>query len=183
MPNTSPQNRGRGSLAHIRLLTAVKPDAWCAAGFEGSIHRPGARLTDAELGPNPVLLECAGPQGAWRAGKHRQTLWVLWRYDHAARDWREIARAQACDWTWATILREPAIRALTPPVSPPIDPIARGREVTEELLERIDTALVLELPAVRALVLTTLYDRVAGRIVGGTAGYFVPAPSTCTGKV
>jgi hypothetical protein len=166
LPNTSPQNaRARSSFAHIRLLTSVSPTAWCAAGFEGSIHKPGAQLTDDELGSNPVLLECAGPQGSWRAGKHRETLWLLWRWDVELKDWCEIARAQAFDWSWAKILREPAIRALTPVVSPPIDPIARGREVTEELLQRIDTALVTELPAVRALVLTSIYDRVAGRIV------------------
>jgi hypothetical protein len=166
LPNTSPQNsRARSSFAHIRLLTAVSPTAWNASGFEGAIYKPGAQLTDEELGPNPVLIECAGPQGSWRAGKHRETLWLLWRFDFDAKDWREICRAQAFDWSWAVVLREPAIRALTPAASPSIDPIARGREVTEELLQRIDTALVTELPAVRALVLCDLYNRVAGRIV------------------
>ncbi len=47
------------------------------------------------------------------------------------------------------------------------DPSKRGREVADELLRGIDSALLLELPEVRTLVLTSIYDQMAGRIVLG----------------
>jgi hypothetical protein len=118
----------------------------------------------AELGENPIVLECAGPQGPWRGGRNRPNLWILWRYDRPAGRWQEIARALSTNWDWALVLREPAIRALRP-VPDIADFSARGREVTEELLRAIDAMLVPELPAVRALVLTSIYDRMAGKIV------------------
>jgi hypothetical protein len=163
LPNTSPQNRRHHT--HVKLLESVRLDAWNGAGFDGQIYPCGAQLTAETLGDRPVLVECAGPIGTWRNGKPRETLWILWRYDWAANDWREIARAQAFDWSWAIILREPAIRALQPITPALVDPAARGREVTDDLLEHIDKALLSELPAVRSVVLTSIYDRVAGRIV------------------
>jgi hypothetical protein len=164
LPHTCPENKR--SYTHVRLIDKVRLDAWNGAGFEGKIYRPGAAVPPEELGVNPVLVECAGPQGRWRNGnRHREVLWILWRYDWVAKEWREIARALAFDWTWALILREPAIRALQPAVPTLVDPVARGREVTDDLLQRIDATLLCEEPAVRAVVLTALYDRVAGRIV------------------
>ena len=117
------------------------------------------------MGENPVALECAGPQGSFRRGKERPTLWILWRWERG--EWWEIARAQALNWAWAVILREPAILALRPTSSDPTmaDPTRRGREVTEELWRAIDASLIPELPEVRTFVLTSIYDRVAGRIV------------------
>jgi hypothetical protein len=163
-PNTCPQNRKH--FAHIRLLTQVRPEAWNAAGFEGRLFRCGAPATHEDLGENPVAIECAGPQGTWKRGKHRETLWILWRYDWEEKRWREIARAQSTNWAWAIILREPAIRAMqVSDKSGQLNLAERGREVTEELLRAIDTALVSELPEVRTLVLTTIYDQMAGRIV------------------
>lgn len=100
-----------------------------------------------------------------KIGKQRETLWILWRYDWKVRDWREIARALATDWTWALVLRGPALRALHQVALTTVDANQRGREVSDELIERIDAALATEPAAVRALVLTTIYDRVAGRIV------------------
>lgn len=165
LPNTSPENRR--NFTHVRLLTRVSPDAKNAAGFDGRLLPCGRRLPPEELGDHPVVLECAGPQGSFKPGRHRQTLWVLWRYDWPEKAWREIARAMSLDWGWAIILREPAIRALQ--VSDKSghlpDPVERGREVTEELLQTIDTTLLLEVPEVRTFVLTSIYDRMAGRIV------------------
>lgn len=165
LPNTSPHNRRY--YTHVRLLTSVDPKAWNAAGFDGILFDPGARVSVEVLGLNPVLLEFAGPQDSWRrrGGQKRQHCWILWRYDQDSRDWLEIARAIAPDWHWALILRDAAIRALAPQNATLPDPCLRGREVTEQLVQRIDAALVTELPAVRALVLTSIYDLVAGRIV------------------
>jgi len=162
LPNTCPQNRR--CYAHIRLLTQVRAGAWNAAGFEGKLYRPGARVSAGELGDNPILLECAGPQGNPHHGRPRLTLWILWRWEG---EWREIARALSPDWSWALILREPAIRALRPATAENagVDPHQRGRELTDELLRDIDTALLPELPEVRTLVWTSIYDQMAGRIV------------------
>lgn len=165
LPNTSPQNRH--CYSHVRLLTEVSPDACNAAGFGGRLLRCGERLSPEELGERPVVLECAGPQGTFKRGRHRLTLWILWRYDWQEKDWREIARAQSLNWDWAIILRDPAIRALqlSEKTGQLPDLAERGREVTEELLRAIDTALLVELPEVRTFVLVSIYDRMAGRIV------------------
>jgi hypothetical protein len=163
LPNTCPENKR--SYTHCRILTEVRTDAWNGAGFEGPLFRPGAKIPPEDLGEQPVLLEFAGPQGKWRPGKHRENLWILWRYDWDLKAWQEIARAIANDWHWALILRGPAIRALKPKAIEQVDPAERGRAVTDELLHTIDAALVTEPPAVRMVVLSALYDRVAGRIV------------------
>jgi hypothetical protein len=89
----------------------------------------------------------------------------LWRYDREEKRWHEIARAHSLNWDWAITLRDPAIRALQQRRDSGVDLAERGREVTEELLRAIDTALLPEPPEVRTLVLTTIYDQMAGRIV------------------
>jgi hypothetical protein len=162
LPNTSPENRL--SYTHVKLLTAVHPQAWNAAGFEGTLHAAGGRIPAAELPRGAIALEYAGPQGAWK--RHpRENLWILWRFDQEAQDWREIARASAFGWEWALILRQPAIEALRPPAAEaPRGAGARGREVTAELLRTIDSAVSLELPAVRMTVLASVYDSLAGRL-------------------
>lgn len=163
LPNTCPQNKR--SFIHIRLISGVREDAWNGAGFAGELFRVGAKVSPQELGEHPVLLEFAGPQGVWQKGKRRPNLWILWRYDWDAKDWREIARVLAYAWEWAPILRGAAIDALHPVETAAVDAVQRGREVTDELLQSIDAALKAELPAVRALVLTSIYDGMAGRIV------------------
>jgi hypothetical protein len=163
LPNTSPQNRRE--YTHVRLLLKVNPDAWNGAGFEAKLFKTGAQVDESELGERPVLIEFAGPQGEWNRLKKRENLWILWRYDREERDWREIARAYAFGAEWASILRDPAIRAMLP-VAPVegVNPVARGREVAAGLLTTIDEAMVLELPAVKALALSTIYDGMAGRV-------------------
>ena len=63
------------------------------------------------------------------------------------------------------MLRDAVIGAMRPVGAWEKEAGLRGREVADGLLQAIDEATVLELPAVRALVLTTLYDNMAGRIV------------------
>jgi hypothetical protein len=166
LPNTSPQNRR--SFTHVRIVTRVDADAWNGAGFHGALFQPGARIPTAELPPAAVALEYCGPQGTWRQrNREREFLWILWRYDWEAADWREIARAVSRDWHWALVLRAPAILALGRPAVDlaEVDPVERGQAVTDELLAGIDSAVSLELPAVRMAVLTSIYDSLAGRIV------------------
>jgi hypothetical protein len=162
LPNTCPENRR--SYTHVKLLTAVHPEAWNAAGFEGTLFQPGSRIKQELLREKPVLLEFCGPQGAWKR-RPRENLWILWRYDQEACDWREIARASAFGWEWALILRQPAIEALRPAAAEtPRGAGDRGREVTAELLRTIDSAVSLELPAVRKAVMSAVYDSLAGRL-------------------
>jgi hypothetical protein len=156
---------------HIRLLTSVDVDAWSGAGFNGPLFPSGAAVPIEKLGPRPVLVECAGPQGEWRrtGQRQREWLWILWRYDWDAREWREVARALAYDWSWALVLRDPAIRELAAE-TPAVDPVERGGKVTDELWRMIDSALSTEPPSVRDVVFTSIYDRMAGRIVKGMNG-------------
>src|ERR1035437_8538796 len=66
LPNTSPENRL--SYTHVKLLTAVHPQAWNAAGFEGTLHAAGgaepgggtaARRHRAGIRRTPGRLEAA----------------------------------------------------------------------------------------------------------------------------
>jgi hypothetical protein len=149
----------------VRLLTGVNVDAWNGAGFRYKLFRSGVRVDAEELGERPVLIEYAGQQGSFKKGKHREHLWILWRFDHAEMNWKEIARALAYGPEWALILRDPAIQAMRPAVAVEgVNPMVRGREVAEGLLKGIDEAMVMELPAVRVLVLNTIYDGMAGRV-------------------
>jgi hypothetical protein len=165
LPNTCPANRRQ--FTHCKLLTVVHPEAWNAAGFEGTLFQPGSRIKQELLREKTVLLEFCGPQGAWKR-RPRENLWILWRYDQASQDWREIARASAFGWEWALILRQPAIEALRPLAAeaPSRD---RGRELTAELLRTIDSAVSLERPAVRMTVLASVYDLLAGRLAAEAA--------------
>jgi hypothetical protein len=166
LPNTSPANR-RSGYTHVKILTAVESGAWNGAGFVGRLYPPGARISAAELPGGAIALEYAGPQGTWQQrNREREGLWILWRYDLEAQDWREIARAVSRDWHWAVVLRGPAIRALELAAADPIaaDPTVRAQDVAYELLVAIDSALSPELPAVRKAVLSAVYDSMAGRL-------------------
>jgi hypothetical protein len=162
LPNTCPQNRAH--FPHVKLLCGVSPDTWSGFGFKGKIYQAGRRVSAEELGENPVALESAGPQGTHKHGKKRAYLWILWRYDWQEKAWKEIARTCALGPEWVTVLREPAIEALRPEAALQANSIDRGREVSDGLLQTIDDALVMELPAVRAMALASLYDQVAGRL-------------------
>jgi len=114
-----PRTSRRGEIAYIKLLTRVDAFALNGFGFEGRLCRPGAAVETEDL-PRPVIaLECAGNSGR---GRKQPTLYILWRLRDDG-TWREIARAQAFDWTWAVALRTVAIRELRGPAErlPPVD--------------------------------------------------------------
>ena len=157
LPNTCPNNRQ----TFVRILTAVSSEAWNGAGFTGSLHKPGAQVAAEVVHAHPVLLECAGRN---LKDKSKDWLWVLWNWNAEAKQFFEIARALATDWCWATVLRGPAIRALEPRREA-VDPRDRAGTALEEILAAMDAALSRELPGVRTLVLTALYDRIAARLM------------------
>ena len=163
LPNTCPENRRL--FTFCRVLTAVNPAAWNGAGFDGPVLEAGARISTEELRQHPIVIEHAGPQGTWKHKRNRESLYILWRYDWEAGGWKEIARATATNWSWAVVLRGPAILALEPRRNP--DPRDRAGIVLEEILGAIDSRLCPELPAVQTLVLCALYERVAGRLARG----------------
>jgi hypothetical protein len=101
--------------------------------------------------------------GTAQRGKHREVLYILWRFDRTRWEWIEIARAQALDWSWTVVFRDAAFCALHPRPGL-VDLIQRSRDVAEELLALMDGRLQLERREVRASVLHSIYERVAGRI-------------------
>lgn len=160
LPATYPRNRNQQSF--VRILTAVSPGAWNGSGFSGSLHKAGAQVVAEVVRAHPVALECAGRSPEDK----RYWLWVLWRWDAEAKKFFEIARATALDWTWAVILRDPAIRALEPRREA-VDQRDRAGACLEEVLQTLDGALSRELPTVRTLVLSALYDRLSGQLARG----------------
>lgn len=149
---------------YVRIVTAMHATKWGAICFKGPLYAPGA-VVDADSLPSPaVLIESAGPIGPWQRGKHREMLYILWRFDLVRWEWVEIARAQALNWSWTVVLREPAFQALHPRPEL-VDIIQRSRDVTDELLALLDGRLESEMREVRASVLHSVYERVAGRIV------------------
>jgi hypothetical protein len=149
--------------AHLKLITAIRPiEASCA--FEGKIYPPGGLIPIEAMGERPVLLECAGPVGRGRRGRLRELLWILWEYDWESEEWRELARAQARDSSWAMALREPALRAMQKERAELVDLIDRGQKLAAEIMESIDIRIEPERESVRAGALNSVYDQVAGRL-------------------
>jgi hypothetical protein len=160
LPNTCPENRKHH--AHLKLLTYVDPYAGFALGFEGRLLWPGVRLAAEQLGRRPLVLEFAGPQGN---RKPRRYMWILWKYVWRTREWIEIARTTAADWSWAVALRPLAVRELAAPLQPNVIPSVRGRALADELLTAVDKRLTPEPLEVQTFALSALYDGIAGRIV------------------
>ncbi len=108
LPRTSPRSE---QLVFLKLLTRVDAAASNGFGFEGSVLKPGARVSESALWPTPqhprvpVLLEYAGA-----ANDSGEKLFVLWRYERGA--FVEIARAVGLSWEWAVELRGPAVAAM-----------------------------------------------------------------------
>lgn len=164
LPNTSPGNR-RGN-SYVRVLHRVHAEAWNLSGFDGPLYPAGGKVPLDELLKHPVVIECAGPQGTFKRGQHRHWLWVLWRWDAQEHVWREIARALALNSSWVAILREPAIRAIGGESPGAADLELRAREVAERIMIEIGDALAAENHEVRRQAMASIYERLAGRIVG-----------------
>src|SRR5581483_3862932 len=89
LPRTS--TRLQAPQSYVKVITGMKTEAWGATGFEGKIYSPG-QVVDLDALPRPaVAIECAGPIGIYQRGKHRETLYILWRFDVDRGEWVEIA--------------------------------------------------------------------------------------------
>jgi len=162
LPRSS--TRLQQNVAYIKIVTRIRTESWGGVAFDGTLYTPG-RVVDLESLPRPLIaIECAGPIGAWRRGKRRETLYILWRFDVALQEWREIARAQAEDWRWSVALRDAAHQALHPRPEL-VDVIKQSRELADEILGLIDNRLRDAAPDVKTSALHAVYEEVAGRIV------------------
>lgn len=149
---------------YVKLVTSLREQSWGAIAYEGRIYRPGAMLDTASLPCPAIAIELAGPIGVWQRGKHRELLYILWRLDISKWEWVEVARAQSLNWGWSVDLREAVFRTLHPRPEL-VDIIQRSRDVADELMEFVDVRLERELREVRASVLHSVYERVAGKLV------------------
>src|SRR4051794_15166 len=92
--------------SHIKIVTGIKDQTWGGVFFEGKVYRPG-KLVDTDSLPRPtVAIELAGPVGSWQRGKHRELLYIVWRFDYAKWEWIEIMRTQDLTWRWTNYIRE-----------------------------------------------------------------------------
>lgn len=142
---------------------------WGGYSFDGDLLRPGSLVDESELclegTTAPVLvLECAGPCGEGRGHRRRPTLYLLWRYDPAAGEFRELARVASENRDWTLDLGPIARRALRPPgpvlVNPERACLVTFRALDGELepLER----------SARKVILLAVYDRLASRLSLGS---------------
>jgi hypothetical protein len=151
-------------LVFVNILSSVDRGADYGAGFTGKLVQPGGWISREDF-PDPlVALECAGPQGEWRRGRQRDTLWILWRYDHEFGRWMEICRAQSSGWDWATAIRQPAWRALHPDAGL-YDTIERTKALSSDIMGEITRLLKDETDDMRLTVLSKVHELVAGAIV------------------
>jgi len=163
-----PRSSTRLALPYVycKLIEDIVPQPFSACRFEGRIYRPGAPI-DLEGLPCPaVVIECIGPLGAFvarRSSRRRDYGYILWSFDFANYEWREIARAQAPDATWTAALKDPAWRALHPRPEL-VDLVRQSQDAADELLDAIDKRLRAEMPEVKMNALYSIYERVAGRI-------------------
>jgi hypothetical protein len=158
----------RGGIAYAKLLREVKVDrVWGGFRFDGELLRPGALVDEDELRPPddtaaPILvLECAGGEGNGRGHRRRPTVYILWQYDPAAGEFREIARVASHTHDWTLDLGPVARRALHPPAPVLVDPEGCCRRLFAQLdqeIEEMDRAA-------RRSILLALYDRAASRLV------------------
>jgi hypothetical protein len=164
LPCTSP--RDRNAIVYITVVRTIQASSWGATQFQGDLRKPGQVIEFDSLPRPAVLVECAGPIGPWKRGKHRDLLYILWRLDYHSYEWVEIARAQARDWSWSVVFDRPARMALQPRPEL-VDVLERSRTVAEQILELIRQHLEPEIAAVQASALYAVYESVAGRIVDG----------------
>lgn len=148
----------RGGVTYARLLEAVMPDrTWGGWKFEGRVLRPGALVPLIEIEERGLLLECAGAGLGGRGHVRAPVLYVLWRYDTATGNWREVARAASVNHDWTIDLGPIARRELAPDRPILMDPMASAARVVEVLERELEP---LEFKA-RVLVVRAVEDRLA----------------------
>jgi hypothetical protein len=164
-----PGSAGRSKQAYIKLLSRVDPDAQNGFGYEGLFLHIGSWVSSAPLRPTsaypeiPVLLEHGLMPARGIIGHRRSdSLYVLWRWETAAREWRELGRAVAESWEWAIELRPLAIRALAQEKAAECAPDLPA--LASEINTFLDSRLKILKPPDRARLLGILHDQFASRL-------------------
>jgi hypothetical protein len=144
------------------LLYSVDPAAQSGFGWEGSIYRPGASISESALHPDerypetPLVLECAGQHG-----ERAEYLYILWQLHEG--QWMELGRSRSKTWQWSLDLRPLAVRALASQSDAGLVEIAAEIEMTlADALSRLGVA-TLDRPS-REAVFSILHDRIAERL-------------------
>jgi hypothetical protein len=169
----------RGALTWSKLLDHVDADARNGFGFQGRILRPGALVALEELPEPAVLVECAGSDGSGHGHRRSATTYILWQFDRARGEWRELARAASVGREWASDLRSIALRALGHEPAPFIPP------TTQETIARVLALVEGELRGVRAETVLDLMGALHDRLAAHAAAQLpvMPLPQSYTGQV
>lgn len=153
----------RQAVTYLKLIREVRRDpAWGGWEIRGDLLQPGGRIPLEEIPEPGLLLECAGAEGAGWGHRRRPYVYLLWRLDRQAGQWRELARTATVNRDWTLDLGPIAKRELEPPGPVLIDPEGAASRVMIALDRELEK---LDLQAQR-LVLLALYDRVAARAAG-----------------
>lgn len=148
-----------------KVVTRVRRDKAYQIGFEGPIYPPGARVPIEVFGPRPLVVENAGPDRPGRGHNRMPSRWILWSWDFSHSEWVQLAQTYAISAEWAEVLKEPAIRALTPARPELFDVLARGRELAGLGVTYFDQLIAIEESDVQLNAWVALLDIVPGRIV------------------
>jgi hypothetical protein len=165
-------SRRNDANAFLTLLYRVRRKSYSAFDWEGKHLRPGRRVRELELRPEPyypaipILLECAtSPLSVGKPGGGRLQR-ILWRYQPDSHGWEKLISAEIADndASWVNKLAPIAIEALTqqganrPAVMPNLAEIKkRLNAILDRELEPLDVED-------RGPILTAIYETLAARI-------------------
>lgn len=154
----------RGAVTYLQLLRRVTKDSvWGGYAFEGDLLPAGAYMPLAQIAEPALLLECAGSEPGGRGHVRAPTLYLLWRWNKLACQWREVARAASVKRDWTLDLGPIALRELEPPRPVLVDPEA----VADRVLGALDRELAPLRREAQCLVVRAMYDRFAARVAAG----------------
>lgn len=146
----------------VKLVTRVDVHAASGFGFDGKVYPPGAHIPLDDLPDRALALECAGGIGPGWGHKRRDLLYILWKYDRARREWRDVAQARSINAEWAMALRPIAARELSDPEERALAIDADG--VAERVMHLLDAELEDADLCATESVLAVLHDRLAARV-------------------
>jgi hypothetical protein len=154
----------RGAVTYLKLIRRVTKDpTWGGFAFEGELLPPGGVILETEIKGPGLLLECAGAEPGGRGHVRAPTLYLLWRYDRVAGQWREVARAASVGRDWTLDLGPIARRELEPPRPVLVDP----EVAADHVLAALDKELAPLRREAQCLVVRAVYDRFAARVAAG----------------
>ena len=163
LPCSANSRRTAGLPVYVKVLVRVCRDRiWGGWSFEGATHRPASILPEENLADPGLALECCGPLPGGRGHNRAPTLYILWKYDRATGEWREIARAASVERDWTLDLGPIASRELKPPRPVLVDTEASARRIMEAVERELEP---LEFRA-QGLVIRALQDRLAAGMAG-----------------